>query len=610
MVMSHSVIQLLPDHIANQIAAGEVIQRPSSVVKELVENAIDAGANSIEVHIKDAGRTLIQVSDNGSGMSEPDAMMCFERHATSKLKSADELFNLQTKGFRGEALASIAAIAHVDLRTKQSEDEIGTHVIINGSKVEEVVPDVCKDGTSFQVKNLFFNVPARRNFLKSDKVEFKHILNEFERIAIPHSQVEFKLVHNNETIYSLPISNLKQRLTNMFGKSSENKWVPLKEETDIVGLSGFIGKPEFAKKSRGEQYFFVNNRFFKSSHFHHAVSKAYSDLLKPDTHASYVLFFDVDPTKLDVNVHPTKTEIKFEEDRLIYAILHTAIKNSLGKYNVMPTLDFEAEMSFDVPAEVRKSIPREPEIKTSDNYNPFQSTSKPANSGVSSGQSKAIRSAGFEKEINQSWTSSFSDLQIDEEQEDEQQSLQADVLLDRQWMIQSPYIVTGMEKQFVYVHYRRAYERIVYEELMRTFISNPIPSQGMLFPIHLDMNKKEQELWKENESLLKQFGLDWNMEGECIEITAVPVVLPEDRMEPFLSKLVDQMEHAQIERGELAHHFLLSLSKAAGMKKGLVKNIEMAQDIIERLTACEDQNYSPAGLKIKRTLSFEQLETL
>ncbi|MCT4561710.1 MAG: DNA mismatch repair endonuclease MutL [Crocinitomicaceae bacterium] len=325
------IIQLLPDHIANQIAAGEVIQRPASVVKELLENAIDAGATKIDLIVKDAGRTLIQVTDNGKGMSAMDALMCFERHATSKLHHADDLFMLTTKGFRGEALASIAAIAHVTLKTKMEDQDTGTLVQMEGSEILKEEPVVCATGTTLEVKNLFYNVPARRNFLKSDNVEFKNILNEFERVAIPHSDIQFQLIHNGEVVRKLTPGNLRQRLVELLGKNFNDKLVPIEESTTIVGLSGFIIKPEACKKSRGDQYFFVNNRFFKDSYFHSAISKAYESVIQPGHQPGYFLFLETDCEKIDVNVHPTKTEIKFEEDRHIFSILLTACKNSLGK---------------------------------------------------------------------------------------------------------------------------------------------------------------------------------------------------------------------------------------------------------------------------------------
>ena len=369
-----NIISLLPEHVANQIAAGEVVQRPASVVKELLENAIDAGATQIKLIVKDAGKTLVQVMDNGSGMSPFDARMCFERHATSKVSKAEDLFALTTKGFRGEALASIAAISHVTLKTKQAQEELGNILQIEGSKITQQEPIVCPNGSSFEVKNLFYNVPARRNFLKNENIEFRHILDDFERIALAHPEVFFTLRHNDSEIYNLPSAILKKRIVDILGKSSNEKLVPIEESTDIVELKGFVGKPEFAKKKRGEQFLFVNDRFFKDSFFNHAITQAFEGLLQPKTFPSYFLYLTVNPEKIDVNVHPTKTEIKFEEDRLIYAIILSSVRQALGKYNIAPTLDFSRETSFDIPHSMINQIPVEPKIRVNENYNPFQTT--------------------------------------------------------------------------------------------------------------------------------------------------------------------------------------------------------------------------------------------
>lgn len=609
-----SFIQLLPDHIANQIAAGEVIQRPASVVKELMENAIDAGATKIEVLIKDAGRTSIQVIDNGRGMSESDALMCFERHATSKLHDAKDLFNLHTKGFRGEALASIAAIAHVTLNTKQADATTGTLIEIEGSQLKNNEPTVCADGTSFQIKNLFFNVPARRNFLKSDLVEYKHILSEFERLAIPHNNIHFVLAHNGKQQYNFPASNRKQRIVHFLskGRDKEEKLVPVEETTDIVNISGFVCKPEFATKSRNEQYLFVNDRFFKSHHFHHAISKAFADLLKPDTHPAYYLFFEVDPTKLDVNVHPTKTEIKFEEDRLIYSILLPSVKNSLGKFNIMPSLDFEAEMGFEIPTEIKKSTPKEPVIQTNQGYNPFDSTrSKPANSSgsFSNGQSPAMRSAGFGQEDAFQWEEPIS---VEESVEAAQTSIQhhSTELQNKEWLIHAPYMVAKLDEQFAFVYYKRAYERVVYDELMEKFMLAPIASQGLLFPLDFQMNPREQAIWTENEKMLLQLGLKWTIENSALRLNAVPAILPEDKIDAFIEYLVHQMDFSTIEKGELAHHLVLGLSKTAAKQKQLISNNESANQLMEQLSHCADHNFSPSGLPIFKIVGFDQIEKI
>ena len=370
------IIQLLPDHVANQIAAGEVVQRPASVVKELLENAIDADATQVNVVIKDAGKTLIQVIDNGQGMSETDTRLSFERHATSKIKTAEDLFDLHTKGFRGEALASIAAIAHVELKSKTATSEIGTKITIEGSEVTSQEASVVPKGTTISVKNLFYNIPARRNFLKSNPVETRHIIDEFHRVALAHPQVGFTMVHNGSDVFNLPVSNLRQRIVNIFGSKTNEKLVPVAEETDVVKVTGFVLKPTYAKKSRGEQFFFVNDRFIKSPYLHHAVSAAFEGLVKEGTHPGYFLLLQVDPKSIDINIHPTKTEVKFDDEHTIYAMLRATIKHSLGQFSIAPVLDFKKDKSFDTPYEYSKKSPVAPTIEVDRSFNPFHDQTK------------------------------------------------------------------------------------------------------------------------------------------------------------------------------------------------------------------------------------------
>ena len=367
------IIQLLPDHVANQIAAGEVVQRPASVVKELLENAIDAGASSIKLLLKDAGKTLVQVIDDGKGMSTTDARLCFERHATSKIRKAEDLFNLNTKGFRGEALASIAAIAHVTLKTKQESEELGSEIKIEGSKIVSQEFVATATGTSLAVKNLFYNIPARRNFLKSDTIETRHIIDEFQRVALAHPGISFLLHHNNNEVYNLRAGNLKKRIVAIFGSKMNEKLVPIEEKTDLITIQGFITKPEFAKKKRGEQFFFVNDRFIKSSYLNHAVVNAFEGLLEHSSHPSYFLYLSVPPNSIDINIHPTKTEIKFDNEKALYAILRATIKHSLGQYNVAPVLDFNRDANLDVPYNFKgKSSVSSPKITVDPDFNPFK----------------------------------------------------------------------------------------------------------------------------------------------------------------------------------------------------------------------------------------------
>jgi len=367
------IIQLLSDSVANQIAAGEVVQRPASAVKELIENAIDAGADRIKLLVKDAGKTLIQVIDNGCGMSVTDARVCFERHATSKIRKAEDLFAIRTMGFRGEAMASIAAISQVELKTKRVEDELGTVVQIEGSKIVNQFPEAVTNGTSISVKNLFYNIPARRNFLKSNSVEMRHIIEEFQRIALAHPSIFFSFHSDNNELFHLSPGSLKQRIVHIFGNNYNQKLVPVEEETTIININGFVGKPEYAKKTRGEQFFFVNKRFIRDPYLNHAVMNAYEEILTAEVFPLYVLFIDIDPSKIDINVHPTKTEIKYEDDKAIYAILRSAVKRSLGRYNITPSLDFDQETSF---SGLISNKPLEeiqiPTITFNPNFNPFE----------------------------------------------------------------------------------------------------------------------------------------------------------------------------------------------------------------------------------------------
>lgn len=608
------VIRLLPDHIANQIAAGEVIQRPASVVKELVENAIDAGATLIQLNIKDAGKTLIQVTDNGVGMSEIDARMAFERHATSKLKSADDLFALTTKGFRGEALASIAAIAQVTLKTRQAENDWGTELKIEGSKVTDQAPCTCKLGSSFEVKNLFFNVPARRNFLKSDPVEFKHIEDEFIRIALAHPEIQFTLLHQDQTIYHLVGANLRKRIVDVFGRNYNDKLVPVEEETGIVRIVGFIGKPEAAKKSRGEQFFFVNDRFFKDSYFHHAIMQAYDNLLQPKTHPAYFLFFYVDPKSIDVNVHPTKTEIKFEDDREIYAILRSSVKQGLGKFNIAPSLDFEQETSFDLPWEMRNKEAVEPVIQVDPTYNPFKvSGGSGGSSSRSGGSSPAMQRAGFgnfDQASPSDWQQFYT---IEERKEVEQQplfqpestpeSLHTEQI--KEVLVHSGFLLFTLKNSILVVHATRAQERVMYDELMSQFIVQPIASQQLMFPLEFTMHESEKMSWDSHRKSLERVGFSWSTEG-LFTIHGAPAYLEESAIVPAVEEVTEQLKNEQLDPGEIPHVLVYTIARSfAKQKKQWSK--ESANQLIEQLFQCTDHQFSPSGKRILNSISTDEL---
>jgi DNA mismatch repair protein MutL len=498
-----SIIQLLPDHVANQIAAGEVVQRPASVVKELLENAVDAKATDIKLILKDAGKSLIQVIDNGVGMSVTDSRLCFERHATSKIRQAEDLFSLHTKGFRGEALASIAAIAHVEMKTKQDQEELGTHIIVEGSKFVSQEPAVLPKGTSFAVKNLFFNIPARRNFLKSETVEQRHIVDEFQRVAMAHPNIHFTMYHNGSEMFNLPISNYRQRIVNIFSGKTNEKLVPVKEETEIVNLHGFVGKPEFAKKNRGEQFFFVNDRFIKSGYLHHAIMAAYEGLLKDGAQPSYFLYLEVPPHTIDINIHPTKTEIKFDDEQALYAILRSAVKHGLGQFNVAPVLDFDRDPNLDTPYQYQNKEAEYPTIQVDSNFNPFANEKPVKTTSSSSGSSYR------KTETQPSWESLYVGLKqstqeiteitfeddavtssLFEENEVEQE-------VKRTYQIHKKYIVSPIKSGMVIINQKRAHERVLYEEFLINMTVQQASSQRLLFPLELFFSPNEIELIKE-----------------------------------------------------------------------------------------------------------------
>ena len=601
------LIQRLPEHIANQIAAGEVIQRPASVVKELMENAIDASSTSVMVVIKDAGRTLIQVIDDGDGMQEDDASACFLRHATSKISSANDLFQLQTKGFRGEALASIAAIAHVQLKTKHKDQtETGILLNIEGNTIKNTEKTVCPKGSSFEVKNLFYNVPARRNFLKSDTVEFGHIREEFERIVLAHPEIRFSLHHNTQEIYNLQSSNLRKRVVDILGKSNNERLVPLEELTNIVKISGFIGKPETARKTRGEQFFFVNNRFFKDAYFHHAVIKAFEGLIPERTFPCYFIFFEIDTAKIDVNIHPTKTEIKFEEDRFIYSILLSSIKQSLGKYNIFPTMDFELDTSFDIPSSLRKTDPVEPQIVVNPNFNPFQETNTTARSNGGT-FSEGLKNQGFGRENpNEKDWANFYSIKEEENIENLELEFKEELESDQNFLIRGKYLISNCKSGLLIIDVKRATERILYDELMSKFIHQPIVSQQLLFPFEKPLAKNEIVAWENNKSLLSQLGFSGDVNGEILEITGIPGMLSDDQIEATLSDLFETLLHRDIEKGELAHNIILSIARASSANSEISDQYK-GKILIEQLFQCKDHSYTPGGKKIISTMEIQEI---
>lgn len=602
------IINLLSEKISNQIAAGEVIQRPASVVKELLENAVDAGATSIKVHIKDAGRTSILIQDDGSGMSGKDASICFTRHATSKLKDVEDLFKLRTKGFRGEALASIASIAHVTLKTRTNQQtDTGTLIEMNGGTPTRNEECICDKGTSIEVKNIFFNVPARRTFLKSDTAEFSHIRNEFERVVLAHTEIGFTLTHNGNEIHNVNPGNLRKRITDIFGIKSNEKLVPIEEKTDIVTIHGFVGKPESAKKSRGEQYFFVNQRFFKHSYFHHAVSKAFEQLISQNSYPSYFIYFEIDTEKIDVNIHPTKTEINFEEGKFIYSILLSSIKQALGKYNIAPSIDFELETSFDVPLSHKTEIPVEPEIKVDPNYNPFSKFG--ANKSSSTSSNKALNNQGFgQKSDSKEWENFYA---IREENKESQTKLiePEENYSKNKYLLKDRYLLSNVKSGILIIDTYRAKQRMLYDEMMQQFVTQPLAAQKLMFPLELALDQNEMDSWMDSNSLLIQLGFTFKIENKVFQLESLPACIIEKDCKSCIDGITKTLSSSQKpDKGELAHELISAIVYSASKATKLHSEQEI-ESFINLLFSCEDHSFCPFGKPIMQTLTIEELTT-
>lgn len=611
-----SIIQLLPDHVANQIAAGEVVQRPASVVKELLENAVDAGANDIKLILKDAGKSLVQVIDNGKGMSVTDSRLCFERHATSKIRQAEDLFSLHTKGFRGEALASIAAIAHVEMKTKQDQEELGTHIVIEGSKFVSQDVAVLPKGTSFGVKNLFFNIPARRNFLKSDTVEYRHIVDEFQRLALAHPQIYFTFYHNGSEMFNLQPSSLRQRIVNVFSGKTNEKLVPISEETEIVNVQGFVCKPEFAKKNRGEQFFFVNDRFIKSGYLHHAVMAAYDGLLKDGAQPSYFIYLQVPPNTIDINIHPTKTEIKFDDESALYAILRASIKHSLGQFNVAPVLDFERDANLDTPYHYKDLQGATPTIQVDGNFNPFSEEDKPNKHFTNTNSSYR------KPESTANWESLYLGLAPDLEDVDtltfENEAVtsslfnsdEVEQVVHKMHQIHKKYIVNPIKSGMIIVDQQRAHQRILYEQFLTNITVNLASSQQLLFPLHLYFSNGEMQLIKELKPSLTNTGFVFEETNEdSVVISGLPVNVSEGEaslvLEQLLSDLQDGIPESSFSQNDT---IAKSMAKSLAVKTGSYLTEKEQENLVNGLFACKDPNVSPFQKPTFITMRVEDLD--
>ncbi|OFY87240.1 MAG: DNA mismatch repair protein MutL [Bacteroidetes bacterium RIFCSPLOWO2_12_FULL_35_15] len=607
------IIHLLPDSVANQIAAGEVVQRPASAVKELMENALDAGSASIKLIIKDAGKTLIQVIDSGCGMSETDARMSFERHATSKIRKADDLFAIRTMGFRGEALASIAAIAQVELKTKRIGDELGVKIEIDGSELKNQEACSCSEGTSISVKNLFYNVPARRNFLKTDSVELRHIIDEFQRVSIPNPQVAFTLQHNTTEIFNLPTGNLKQRLMAIFGSSYNSRLIPVEENTGIVKIKGFVIKPEFAKKTRGEQFFFLNKRFIKNAYLHHAVQSAFEQLLPNDSFASYFLMLDVDPKTIDINIHPTKTEVKFEDEKAIYAFLRSTVKKSLGQFNIAPSLDFNQEAHiYNMPLKPADGIYKQPTIKVDENYNPFKTESlnpsKPSERELSN-------KANWEKMYSR-----HADNQLEfaiKKEEETQQTIHTD--WDNElhesnkkttYQLHNKYILSHIKTGFMVIDQQGAHERILYESFLEAFEKHRSATQQELFPKTIELNASDFALVKELEAEIREMGFDIAEFGKnTFVIHGVPADTVEYDSAALLEGLIENYKQNLLElKSDKRENLARSMARNMAIKSGKSLTQEEMNNLIDNLFACKMPYNAPNGKPVITTFSIDELD--
>ncbi|MFZ2792122.1 MAG: DNA mismatch repair endonuclease MutL [Bacteroidales bacterium] len=607
------IIKLLPDSVANQIAAGEVIQRPASVVKELTENAVDAGATEISVVIRDAGRTLVQVIDNGCGMSETDARLAFERHATSKISSADDLYIITTKGFRGEALASIVAVSMTELRTKREEEEAGTLIEINNSRVTRQEPCSCAAGSVFSVRNLFYNVPARRKFLKSDTTEFRHIITEFQRVALAHPEIRFNLTHNDQEVYRLPAGNHRQRIAGLFGKHYNQNLVSVETDTSIVTVKGYAGKPENARRSAGEQFFFVNNRFIRHPYLHRAVLEAYHGLLPPETLPAYFIYLTADPATIDVNIHPTKTEVKFEDERSVWQIMLASVREALGRFNVVPSLDFGPESAVEIPVIIGNTAPPPvPQIEFEHTFNPFE--------GTEYQRPETKWQWDAERNPPRDWESLFT---ITTRSGDRNESGSGDRISGGQsadagevtgqrrfFQVKNRYIMCHVISGIMMIDQKRAHERVLYEKYLASLDDGPKPAQISLFPVEVELNPADMVIIEEIAGQLRMLGFEITTGREgIVTITGHPAASrnasPLSMLETIITEYKHSMEDPAIgERERIA----LSMARASAIQYGTPLTDTEMEELFDMLFACSLPNYSPSGKIVMSIITLEELD--
>lgn len=587
------LINILPDSVANQIAAGEVVDRPAGAVKELLENAMDAGATQIDLVVKDAGRTLIQVIDNGSGMSDGDARLCFERHATSKIHRADDLFAIHTMGFRGEALASIAAIAQVELRTRQHDSELGTQVTIEGSHIVCQQPQACPAGTSLAVKNLFFNVPARRNFLKKDSVELGHIEEVFRRITLIHYDIGFTFTSNGKVLYDLKAGTLLQRIAGLYGNAYKERMYSVEEQTDLVKIRGFVSRPEYSRRTRGEQYIFVNGRFIKHPALSAAVEKAYTDLLPDHSYPSYFIGLQVDPSRIDVNIHPTKTEVKFVDEHALFAILRSAVKRALGQFSLATELSFDTPEEFNIPPAPKGYTPQQPRISYNPDYNPFRA----------SGSQTKIKpdQIGLEKLEN---IEEPEPLASPQEPERPVAPATGTCL-----QVQNRYIVTPLSSGLALIDQQRAHERVLYDRLTQSHNHAATQSQTLLFPVNCTFSAADAEMLGELLHDLKDYGFELSpLNQTTFVVTATPADLKEADLQPFFDQLLSDYKSATLQKfNNRTHSLCASLARQMAVRTGTVLSQEQMQQLVADLFACPMADTSPSGKRIITIVKPEEL---
>jgi DNA mismatch repair protein MutL len=599
------LIRLLPDHVANQIAAGEVVQRPASVVKELLENSIDAGAANLTLVVKDAGRTLIQVVDDGKGMSPADARLCFERHATSKIRQADDLGAIRTKGFRGEALASIAAIAQVELRTREHDQELGTRVLVEGSRTRAQEAIAGPVGSSISVRSLFFNTPARRQFLKSDSVEMKHVLDEFFRVALAHPEVGFKLVSNEREEFNLlgaaaestPGAGMRQRIAGLFGRKYDERLVPVEESTELVSVRGFVGKPEFAKRSRGEQFFFVNHRYIRSSYLDHAVRRAYEELVAADSYPGWFLFVELDPAQIDINIHPTKTEIKFRDDRAVYAIVHAAVRRALGRFNITPSLDFEPE-----PAIIAAMGPAAPQWRPSD-LGAFTAPPRPSAEGWQKLFDMGLASPVDEQP--EAPAARPADEMVLPSREGEEPNGERPV-----FQLHGRYIVAQLRSGVLVVDQHRAHERILYERNLKLLAQGAGMTQTELFPRHVELGAADLELVTGVLPELRCMGLDIELfGGRTVQVNGMPAEAADEDPARLIEQLLEQLKQAGgALRNERHPALARSMARSMAIRAGRALSAVEMHGLIDRLFACEQPMRTPGGKPVLLTFTLDELD--